>query len=108
MISLPIGLYFSQKKIIENFEYQQNDFKKKQQYSNRICFNKYAVYLVTFIISCYAAYLAYSCNSTNPTMIFNTRIPNIIMGIWGFFLGWIYLLWRYLAHYVFKYTSCHK
>lgn len=106
MISLPISLYFSEKQIIENFEYEQSDFKQKQQYNNYICINKYVVYFVTFILSCYAAYLAYTCNSTNPTTLFNKEIPNIVMGIWGFFLGWIYLLWVYFAHHVFKYTSC--
>lgn len=106
MISLPISLYFSERQIIENFEYEQSDFKQKQQYNNYICINKYVVYFVTFILSCYAAYLAYTCNSSNPTILFKNKIPNIVMGIWGFFLGWIYLLWVYFAHHVFKYTSC--
>ena len=106
MISLPISLYFSEKQIIENFEYEQSDFKQKQQYNNYICINKYVVYLITFVFSCYAAYLAYTCNSNNPTILFNKEIPNIVMGVWGFFLGWIYLLWVYFAHHVFKYTSC--
>ena len=106
MISLPISLYFSEKQIIENFEYEQSDFKQKQQYNNYISINKYVVYFVTFILSCYAAYLAYTCNSANPTILFKNEMPNIVMGIWGFFLGWIYLLWVYFAHHVFKYTSC--
>ena len=108
MITLPISLHFSEKNIIENFEYQQSDFKQQQQYNNYICINKYVVYFVTFVLSCYAAYLAYTCNSTNPTILFNKEMPNVVMGIWGFFLGWIYLLWVYFAHHVFKFTSCSK
>ena len=106
MIFLPLSMCIFNKPLIENFEYEQSDFKQKTQYNNYVCINKYVIYFLTFVLSCWAAYLAYTCNSTNPTVLFKKEMPNIILGIWGFFLGWIYLLWYYFSHNVFKYTSC--
>ena len=107
MIFLPISLYLNNN-IIENFEYEENDFKKKQDSNNLICMNKYVIYFICFILSCYAAYLAYNCNKTNPTVILKKNMPNWVMSVWGFFLGWVYLLWFFFAHHVFKIASCNS
>ena len=106
MILLPLNLYCFNKNTIENFEYEQNEFRQQQASNNLVCINKYLIYFITFFISCYAGYLAYYCNNSNPTVLFNTNMPNWVLGIWGFFLGWIYLLWFYFSHHVFKFTSC--
>ena len=102
-----IILNYLNKNIIENFEYESsNDFKKRKDSNKYICIHKYLYYLIHLCISLYAAYLAYKCSSHNPVVLFNHNLPNWLWGIWGFILGWIYLLWRFIAP-LLNYDTCN-
>lgn len=105
MINILIN--YLNKNIIENFEYQENDFIKKKNSNKYICIHKYIYYFIHLCISLYAGYLAYKCNSHNPLVLFNRSLPDWLLGLWGFILGWIYLIWYLISHYILKYNSCN-
>ena len=57
------------------------------------------LYILTFFISIYAAYLSFSCTWKG---IFTNIVARLVFGFIAFMLGPFYLLWYFLVNYLGK------